>query len=284
MAARQIFCPQCGVANSPHSKFCAQCGAAIQRAVRSTVDTPAALHSAIPKPSKHTIWPAVLGLWPLLFIVIGVIAYLTFGKESSKSQNGGVALVYAGLLAGLFKLGASSWRKTWKILQGGKRASLPEAAKLPWQSARSCAGSIAIMGVMLVATSFIFIKVAEEVTSQDIPDDMLPALTWAFMKPTDWIKDGLERVAQSDFSDISLPDINPFCASYDFPTGGGECYVDQNGMSMCSEDLAGAPSPSDCWTESGQHICQDANGYIINMTAVCSEYPCTPLCKTLGIK
>ena len=139
---------------------------------------------------------------------------------------------------------------------------------------------------VLLLTLFIFVGVAEEITPDDIPNDILRGFAYILLKPTDWIENGLEKIDEIGTSRF-LPSISIGglgCPSYNWSSSGEDCYVDSHGMRMCTGGTAGAPSASDCWRDGSTHICQDSNGNIINMSRLCEQYPCTPLCKTLGIK
>lgn len=272
MPEKKMFCAHCGAENTTDSKFCRQCGKAL-RQVETVVKST--------KKTKGTARQNIWAWWPLLLIVVGLFLYFQFGQDDIDIEGWSVALIYVGLLVAIYKVLATSWRK----LRRRSNEPLIHSGSVPSSGRRqNVIAGIATFLFVLVLVIMGSVFVSAEITSEEVPDDMLPALLYAFFKPTDWILDGLQTVAQADFDGISISLGGLSCPSFQFPTSGQDCYVDSNGMSMCTAGLGGAPSPGDCWTDGGRNYCQDGNGNLIDMTSVCDAYPCTPLCKTLGIK
>lgn len=268
----KLFCSKCGSENQPNNKFCRQCGAPIRR-----MQAKAAERASDKKAANLNLW----AWWPLFLIIVGVFLYLQFGQDDIDIEGWSVAMAYVGVLAAIYKVLATSWRKFRR--PGGASPSHPGSGLTSQRSQKLIVGIATFLLVLVLVTmgsSF----VSNEITSEDIPDDMVPALMYAFFKPTDWITAGLQSIAQTTFGGISISLRGLSCPSFQFPASGQDCYVDSNGMSMCSAGLAGEPSPSDCWQDGGRNYCQDGNGNLIDMTRVCESYPCTPLCKKLGIK
>lgn len=316
MPGKNSFCSQCGAENTPDGKFCAQCGGALRR-VEPETPQPAAAHTACPAcgaeilpgtrfcaqcgaelgapkakvdPSPVTAKPgaalfaSLLGLWTWLLLASGLFLYFEYGRDDADLRAWAVALIYVGLLVVLFTGARAVWRQLRRAFNPTAQPSQPTPIQ-PKEGIRSCVMSVVALLFMLTLVAGLHGYVEDEITSEDIPDDMLPALIYAFVKPTDWIAQGLESVADVGMDVLSLSASGLSCPAYDFPTGGESCFVDSNGMRMCSPGAAGEPSPSQCWVyDDGKNYCQDDNGYIINMTALCDAYPCTPLCKELGIK
>jgi hypothetical protein len=71
--------------------------------------------------------------------------------------------------------------------------------------------------------------------------------------------------------------------SFQWPSGGGYYTTDPGGNQMYVAGAGGEPSASDCYNSYGTNVCIDPNGSEVNMDALCSAYPCTPLCERLGL-
>ncbi|MEX2162408.1 MAG: hypothetical protein WD751_10910 [Anaerolineales bacterium] len=71
--------------------------------------------------------------------------------------------------------------------------------------------------------------------------------------------------------------------SFQWPSGGGYYTTDPGGNQMYVAGAGGEPNASDCYNAYGTNMCDDPSGNQVNMDQLCSAYPCTPLCKRLGL-